>query len=197
MRLASLVGSATAAIFASVAVAGLFVNALTPSDDAISPENLQALEDYEDGRFQMNPHFTIVQPEGTQSYIHRDRRGRIFSIEFFAADREIVREVAFEPRSDVGKYNCIEIMDFSQGREIPGTMALFRFDYDENNEKVIAYSVKTSKGWAFFSAQQNSNGANDMDVILQSTHKSFTLRNVQLWDGSGVSLALGRSVSGA
>ncbi|RKP04614.1 hypothetical protein THASP1DRAFT_33598 [Thamnocephalis sphaerospora] len=189
MRLVSLFCAVVAATFAGLAFANSFVGAFPAqraSRVAASPEDLAALEVHSNGHFTLQPYFALLRPEGTHVAYNRNHLGRVMSIDIFTAERTIRQVLLSSVNSERIYY--IEMRDFSQSGELIGTATIVELHYDESNEKVVSYGIKTSRGRIFATVRQNDDGASDMDVTLQPGHRSFTLKNVQPWDGTDILL---------
>ncbi|RKP05387.1 hypothetical protein THASP1DRAFT_26106 [Thamnocephalis sphaerospora] len=178
----------------SAALVGLtFVGSLTsalPPRIEVSQVDPAVLEVHSTGPFQLIPHFAILQPENTYSIYYKDRHNHVSSIEFSADDGRIIRSVSALPSASSGRNQVMEVVDYLPNGSI-NNATMIDLAYSDDNSKVNVYTITTSTRKIFATTFQNGSGLDDAFVVLQPGGRSFTLKDMQRWDGLDIPLVQG------
>ncbi|RKP04737.1 hypothetical protein THASP1DRAFT_33460 [Thamnocephalis sphaerospora] len=199
MRLIPTFGVTAVVTLAGTAFLGSFASALmgpprftlhaAPSHAIASPEDLAILSDYCSSHVQIRTQFAVLQPEGTRPVYHQDDHGHVSSIDFLTAGDEIARKVEIMLSASSGRIYNLKVVDLAHDKSHAATTTV-EIGYDDYNEKVIFYSIRTAKG-VIHAHIQDANEYNDVSVTLRPARRAFMLGGVQSWNGLRLPLAPG------
>ncbi|RKP05489.1 hypothetical protein THASP1DRAFT_32674 [Thamnocephalis sphaerospora] len=185
MRFISLSGATATVALASLALVGSLASAASvPSQGRVATaEDLAALKQHLGDYFQLQPRPALAKPKDSTPIYQREKSGNFFAVELYTPGGYLQRELTVMTTTKLGGIRHVEIADYNEGSRSDKLNNSLDVEYDESEKQAVSYKLKTQKGTMSATVQKNADNTNDLNVTLQPGGKTFTLKNVPLWDG--------------
>ncbi|RKP10213.1 hypothetical protein THASP1DRAFT_28012 [Thamnocephalis sphaerospora] len=211
MRIGSSFDVVAAAIFASLVFASSLVDAFSlpplpsfnfasgffwqrrpspPLRPVATADDMALLKEYCGSHIQLTPFFAVTQPEGTHVIQEKDARYSLDKVEFSLENDEVTRELLVL-RDNTQKITHVEVMNIANGDIVSGASSGIQVHYDARKENIVSYKMQTPAGQIYVDLRPNGNGNNSAVITLVPGFNSFTLPNVQPWDGVDLPFVFG------